>query len=280
MAHCRAKINELPGLFEDFPGGPVGGVAPQRAFPHGHEFDEAHIQPAFGGKAQKVRQFVIVHAAHGHGVELERRVMLLKGVQGVHDARQEVATGYGSEAFGPQAVQRKVDAHSQFLEQGSVGREHDPVGGEAQVYVRMCGAQAGQKFGKALAYKGFAPGKPNLVHPHGREQVNHFLHFFITHDMVMRDKSVVHPAVTAAQIAAVGHGKAQIMDFASERIPQGGILLVFLGDHGTVLSSSAAAGGELSSIRGGARGGSRIIWGLLASSRALPLLYSRNLTVS
>ena len=147
--------------------------------------------------------------------------MLLQSIQSFHDPGKKISSGYCGEAFRAQTVQGEVDAHAQILEQGGMRSKHDAIAGEAQIDIRMRCTQAGQKLGKPLAHKGFASGKPNLAYSHGHKQADHFFHFLITHDPFMRNEAVVHPAVAAAQIAAIRYGKAQIVDFAAEGVLQG-----------------------------------------------------------
>ena len=172
--------------------------------------------------------------------------------QGVHTgehAGQKVAPCDAFEPIGPQRVEGQVDPGVQLAQQSGVRGQHDAVAGDAQIHVGVTGAQALEKFGKALAHEGFASGQPDLAHARGHGHGHDPFHFLVTQHIIVGNEGVVHAAVYAAQIAAVRDGQAQITHF-----PAVGVDKRRKGNHRNILA------GQFPSYRdsiGGAQGASR-----------------------
>jgi hypothetical protein len=109
-----------------------------------HVLDEANLGADALGELDEVGQFVVVHAAHDHGVELQGRESgAARGVNTFEDAIQFVAPRDYGEAIGPQGIEADGDAaKTRVAQRLCVVGEQDAVGGHRQILDRRIRGEA------------------------------------------------------------------------------------------------------------------------------------------
>ena len=125
-----------------------------------HLLDEAQVVPLGEAEPKQVNGFVLVDAAHEHGVDLDRRQA---GVacrrESIQYVREPVTAGDLEERFGVDRVQRDVDPvqPGRGEPRGAPG-ETDSVGGHGQSRPRLeCGDPPDEVL-QARPQQRFAPG--------------------------------------------------------------------------------------------------------------------------
>ena len=169
------------------------------------------------GKANDVGQIVV---SQGDGVDLDRDPGGNRGVDPGDHAAKVAAAGDPGVSRGVEAIERDVGAADAMRGErhGMIG-EVRAVGGQRQLVERARGEvprQPADEIDEALAHQRLAAGQAQLAHPlpdePGRQAVElgKFEHFGARQEG--------HPlghAISASEVAAVGHRQPQIGDGAA-----------------------------------------------------------------
>src|ERR1051326_9304762 len=104
--------------------------------PDRHELDEADMERARSGKERKIFDFVVVHSADDHDVDLDRaQRKLLDPLARIPELRELVAAHHGRESPGLKGVQADGDpAETSLAERERLLGEEKAVRGKRQVF--------------------------------------------------------------------------------------------------------------------------------------------------
>jgi hypothetical protein len=168
------------------------------------------------GQLRHVRYLVVVDAAHGDGVDLDRRERRLEGGhQGAPDLLEVVAAGDKAELLGLEGVQGDVDPVETgldepvevLLEQVAVARHGHLV--EAEVL------QPADELDDAAPHERLAAGDADLVDAELQAGLGEEEHLFEGEDVALvLELYVLGHAVLAAEVAPVRDGDAQVVHLA------------------------------------------------------------------
>src|SRR3990172_1832603 len=139
--------------------------------------------------------------------------------QARHDVGEIVPAGDVPVAFGFEAVQAEV----QVAQAGSIkvsrhlGQQY-AIGGEADLLQAWRPMECSHKIHHSPAHQGFAAGDPDFADADLNRNPSRLEQFFIAHDFRRGQflPVLARQAIEAAQVAAVGDGNAQVIDFSGE----------------------------------------------------------------
>jgi len=164
---------------------------------------------------------MIIDAAHDDHVQFQLQSAPFGGVNALPDLPQLAAAGdfcKGGRLQGIEADIEPVDAGSfEFL---GCGSEQDAVGGQLNLVQPGDGTELLEKTDQAFTDQRFAAGDPDFFDPQADGRAGDFQQLLVAQDVRMgagSDPCGRH-AVAAAQIAAVGHRQAQVVDGPAETV--------------------------------------------------------------
>ena len=190
-----------------------------------HGFDHRKIEAAFTAPCEQGWQFAIVHAAHRDRVDAHGEAGAARGVDAAHDLVEFVAPGQLCKACRIERVEADVDTADtggcqivgQFGQQRAIGRQCDFV---QPVFAQIC--EAGDEIDDALADERFAASEADTLYAAADEVEGEAFDFVESEQIPARHElHVLGHAVGAAQVAAVRHREADVVDPASKCIVHG-----------------------------------------------------------
>ena len=190
---------------------------------HRHGFYEGQIETALAAPGDEVVELVVVDAAQGDSVYLDRQPGVFGGVQAFHDLADAAATGEFLEPRGIACIERNVHpADTAGRQLMRILRQLGAVGGQGQFTERSSRQVLAEGFEQshdAAADERLAAGDPQLAHAQSDEDGTDPLEFLQRQDFRLGEEHhVLGHAIAAAQVAAVGYRDPQIGDVTAEGI--------------------------------------------------------------
>ena len=203
----------------DFGGGDHRVASPGAVGIERHELDEAHDQVAFARELGEGFDFVVIEAAHQHGVHFYGpKTRSLRGVDTCHHLVESFCAGDAFEFFAVERIEADVDAVETGGEKSVEAlREQVAVGSDREIVDADC-FEVRDKIFDAGADKRFATRDANFLNAHADENAREALIFVPFEQLVVRHVviGIGRAAINAAEVAAVGDRDAEVGDLAAE----------------------------------------------------------------
>ena len=189
---------------------------------HRHGLDHAQHKAVFHAEGHHGVNIAIVHALHRHHVDLDPfETCLACGTQAVEHLLQAVAAGDLLHALATQRIQAHVQPHHACISQSlSVLDQLRAVGGQRQVFhVRQRG-NASRQIRQIAAQQRLAASQAKTRRAQTRKRRHHPRHL-VERQPVLRLLEIAEAfgnAIGTAQVAAVGHRHAQVVDAAAKTV--------------------------------------------------------------
>src|SRR5512143_721090 len=188
----------------------------------GHELDETDLEPAVEREAGEIGHFVVVHAANGYHVDLERKEAEFFGAVDAAPYRFPVVpTGDLAESRSLQGVKADVEPRPAGIYQGTghVFEQHT-VGRNADVLDPAEPGQVRDEAEDASPHQRFSAGDPDVRDAERHRDGHEPQDLLIGEDLAVRQRLHLRPglAVHAGEVAPVGHGDPQIVNMAFVRV--------------------------------------------------------------
>ena len=195
----------------------AGDTGHGRPVADGHHLDEPHLQGLVLCQSGQRFQLALVHAHLGHAVQLDRNAAFQRGMDARLHGGKFIPGRDLCKQGGVQRIQTDVHAVQPGLQQGGqLLFQQDGIGGHGDLPDAGDGFQPLDQLLYALAHQRFAAGDPHGIHPAPGKQGGKAQEFFVGQDILpFQLVHAVRHTVAAAQVAQVGHGKAEIMDIAA-----------------------------------------------------------------
>ena len=208
------------------------GVASSAA--DGHHFNKTHLQGGVFGQGSQGGSLAVIDSPHQNAVDFDRRKACLQRLVNARAGCGElIGTGDAAEYIRLQSVETEVDAMNSRLPELIChgGKEH-AIGGQVDFVDTGQGVQGCGEIKDTLTHQRFASGQAYAADSQTGEQPHQVHDLFKAEDVTMRHPldALAGHAVDAAQIAAVSHRKAQIVDGAVIGIGHGGRSFPDLGE--------------------------------------------------
>ena len=230
VGRCRHRFQAAHGRQQglDFRG-QQGAHRPHGRFSDGHLLDEAHVNGILEAQGRQIGQFVVIDAAQGHHVDLDRcHTPVQCRHDPVPDLLETIYPGDGGKAFGLQAVETDVDApHPGRQDVIEAFAQQHPVGGQGDFPDPRQPVELNQQVAGLAAYQRFAAGDAQLGDAEAGRDPGHAEDLLVAQHVGMLQLGDHFPghAVDATQVAAVGDRDPQIAQVALVLVDEG------LGDH-------------------------------------------------
>jgi hypothetical protein len=201
--------------------------APAVGGAHVHELDEAHDVAGAAEMARHVHDVVVVHAALDHHVHLDG--CQARGGRGVdafeHLGHRKIRVVHRAESGIVEGIEADGDAIEPRVLQGPrVRLQCGPVGGEREVHVGQGFPQHGDEAVDALAQQRLTTREADLLRAQPVEDARHAHHLLEAEELRVGQEAVVRVehfprhAIGAAEIAAVRHRDAQVVQRAAAHV--------------------------------------------------------------
>ena len=207
--------------------------APAVGGAHIHEFNETQDDAAALEMPGHGQDFMVVGSPLDHHIDLDRPQAcgLRSGDAFEHIRDRKIHIVHTFEDRVIQAVQADGDTlQTRSFKGHRFARQQGAVGGERQIQRltlrRAQGRQLGDQHFEIFAQQGLATGEPDLLHAMGDELACNAGDFFKAEQFRLRQVDIIlienlfGHAVAAAEIAAVGHADAQVVQGAPQTVLQ------------------------------------------------------------
>ena len=207
----------------------LGGLA---GTAHGHGLDETQGETVLCAELQELLDLPVVDPRHDHGVDADRLESRPAGRRETAQHLIEPPPGHLREDLRPQTVQAGIQApHAGLIEGFGQGVHPGAVAGQGQIVQARQYRQARGQPRQIAPHQGLTAGQAHMADAQPGEGAHHAGDLVEIEPVLgfLEALKALGQAVTAAQVAAVGHGETQIGDLAAEWVGQ------WLGRHGAGL---------------------------------------------
>jgi hypothetical protein len=214
------QLLELVGALRDLPdlrSGQDGVRRPAAIGVERHELDEPDLVVRRSGQLTEAQHLALGEVAHRDRIHLDGPHLRERGdrLQPTHHLGQGVPAGDPEERVSGQRVHRHVEPiHPRLHQRAGIALEQVAVRGDRDLAEALGAAQHRDQLGELPADQWLAPGQPQIADAHRREQPNQPLDLLEGQDLgaIEPGEPVGWHAVLAAEVAAIHHRDAQVLD--------------------------------------------------------------------